>query len=684
MTELSPVHSYAAGALFALALNQAQIDQQSSITCLKKMCPEHSSEVPTVDLPWTSEPYGLLHHVFRYLKIDDKAWAGLEFTSVSPDAKHHIKAFLRILSENEDDPSTTSGEAAEADLAKAVDAMALTIESPSPSDIPPDDGRNSLVSKAMHDSTKLDNPKSSTNKPSGPMESFADYETTHRTNGEGQENKSSLQVENTCPDVEGSMGTKHETAGRPNDTLQYEGEELSKGIVLTKQRKVAVLYELLAACVADTKEIDGKAVAREGYDARHRVAIRLLATWLDIKWTKVAAMEIMIAYMALAAQKEREANTDEEEEKRKSRWSKWKRGGIIGAAALTGGALLAVTGGLAAPAIAAGLAALAPTAGTLVPVIGATGFAAAAAAAGSAAGSMAVAASFGAAGAGLTGFKTARRTGGVDEFEFEAIGDNHNQGRLAVEIVISGIVLEPKDFIGPWQSADRDMERFALRWETKNLQAVSTAIQDWLTTNLANELMKRGAMMTVLSGLVAAIAWPSALLSATSFIDSTWTIAVDRSDKAGKLLAKCLLKGLHGSRPITLMGFSLGARVIFSCLEQLAAKKHEGIVERVVLLGAPITLDKQHWESVRKVVAGRFVNCYSTNDWILGVVYRASFLTQGLAGLQAVDVPGVENVDITEFVDGHSSYVSTIQTILPVIDVDNYYPCPSSRPLTCN
>ena len=33
-----------------------------------------------------------------------------------------------------------------------------------------------------------------------------------------------------------------------------------------------------------------------------------------------------------------------------------------------------------------------------------------------------------AAGAGLTGTKMAKRTGSVDEFEFQAIGENHNQG----------------------------------------------------------------------------------------------------------------------------------------------------------------------------------------------------------------------------------------------------------------
>lgn len=49
-----------------------------------------------------------------------------------------------------------------------------------------------------------------------------------------------------------------------------------------------------------------------------------------------------------------------------------------------------------------------------------------------------------------------------------------------------------------------------------------------LIIGLAMELMKRGAMMTVLSSLLAALAWPATLLAATDFIDSTWTIAVDR------------------------------------------------------------------------------------------------------------------------------------------------------------
>lgn len=45
---------------------------------------------------------------------------------------------------------------------------------------------------------------------------------------------------------------------------------------------------------------------------------------------------------------------------------------------------------------------------------------------------------------------------------------------------------------------------------------------------LALEFMKQGAMLTVLSTLLTALAWPATLLAATDFIDSKWTIAVDR------------------------------------------------------------------------------------------------------------------------------------------------------------
>ncbi|KAK4789743.1 hypothetical protein SAY86_017047 [Trapa natans] len=479
-------------------------------------------------------------------------------------------------------------------------------------------------------------------------------------------------IPETCTTSETS--TSKIKLSSPDLACQYE-EHVEEVRMLDYQRKITVLYELLSACLADIHYGDKKSTRRrKGYDARHRVALRLLATWLDINWMKMEAIEIIVACSAMAMAKERELK-EEESKSPKSKWAKWKSGGIIGAAAVTGGALLAITGGLAAPAIAAGLSALAPTLGTLIPVIGATGFAAVASAAGTVVGSVAVAASFGAAGAGLTGTKMARRIGSVDEFEFKAIGENQNQGRLAVEILVSGLVFDEEDFVRPWEGQNDNLERYAIQWESKNLIAVSTAIQDWITSRVAMGLMKQGAMMTVLSTLLVALAWPATLLAATDFIDSKWTIALDRSDKAGKLLAEVLRKGLHGNRPVTLIGFSLGARMIFKCLEVLAeTEQNAEFVERVVLLGAPVAIQGENWKAARKMVAGRFVNAYSTNDWTLGFAFRASMFSKGLAGIQPADFPGIENVDVTEIIEGHSSYLWATYNILDRLELDTYFP----------
>lgn len=57
-----------------------------------------------------------------------------------------------------------------------------------------------------------------------------------------------------------------------------------------------------------------------------------------------AGMEIMVAYMALDAQERAQRQADDDEAVRR-KWQNLKRGGVIGAAAVTGGTLLAITGG---------------------------------------------------------------------------------------------------------------------------------------------------------------------------------------------------------------------------------------------------------------------------------------------------------------------------------------------------
>lgn len=121
-----------------------------------------------------------------------------------------------------------------------------------------------------------------------------------------------------------------------------------------------------------------------------------------------------------------------------------------------------------------------------------------------------------------------------------------------------------------------------------------------------------------------------------------------------------------GNRPVTLLGFSLGARVIFSCLKELASKGAHGLIQNVYLFGSPVVGNKEEYLKARSVVSGRFVNGYASNDWILGYLFRA---TSGgimrVAGLAPVEeIPGLENFNLTSLVNGHMDYRSAMPRIL--------------------
>jgi pimeloyl-ACP methyl ester carboxylesterase len=148
----------------------------------------------------------------------------------------------------------------------------------------------------------------------------------------------------------------------------------------------------------------------------------------------------------------------------------------------------------------------------------------------------------------------------------------------------------------------------------------------------------------------------------------------------------CIRKG----KPLSLIGYGMGARVIFNCLERLALSRDTSdstyYVENVVLIGAPIPTDRKRWESVRSIVAGRLVNCYSTSDWFLALMYRAKSWDYAVAGLQPVELPpvdgvtdgidmfqmstGVENYDITELVHTHGEYPAALFHILSRVNLE--------------
>ncbi len=117
---------------------------------------------------------------------------------------------------------------------------------------------------------------------------------------------------------------------------------------------------------------------------------------------------------------------------------------------------------------------------------------------------------------------------------------------------------------------------------------------------------------------------------------------------------------------MTLIGYSLGARVIFYALVELAKHKAYGIVQDVFILGTTVTASSKTWCETRSVVVWSIRQCFCPQRLGAHYLFRATSGGVGtVAGLRPVDgVPGLENVDVTDKISGHISYRAFMPLIL--------------------
>ncbi|KAL2199042.1 hypothetical protein P885DRAFT_31132 [Corynascus similis CBS 632.67] len=406
------------------------------------------------------------------------------------------------------------------------------------------------------------------------------------------------------------------------------------------------------------------------YSAHSRALAVYLASALELPLAVLNSEEVEIAVSLVERsaeaerqqrQQQRTMSAEAEAAKRKqqnqsSRY--WK----VGLASVAGAALIGVTGGLAAPVVA----------GAIGGIMGSVGLGGVASFLGifwmngALVGTL-----FGAFGARMTGEMVDRYAREVDDFRFIPLkdewgtrGSRQNDRRLRVTIGINGWLGTKDDVTKPWRALGDDSEAFALRYEMNSLLGLGKSLQELVSSYAWNavkvEVLKRTVLATLWSTL-----WPAYMLSMASTVDNPFSLAKNRSEKAGEILADALINKVQGERPVTLIGYSLGARVIYSCLRSLAARRAFGLVDSVVFIGAPVPSNRQHWQMIRTVVSGKLFNVYSENDYLLAFLYRATSIQLGVAGLQEIkDIEGVENLNLTEEVQGHMRYANLIAKIL--------------------
>ncbi|KIW15648.1 hypothetical protein PV08_05697 [Exophiala spinifera] len=442
-------------------------------------------------------------------------------------------------------------------------------------------------------------------------------------------------------------------------------------------------------------------ISLEHYNAFSRVLMLNLTRSLKLPLKTFEQDEYTTARGLLEHAREMEMETSADEAMRaKIEANRHARRKKVAIAAAAGAAILGVSGGLAAPLVAAGVGS----------VMGGLGLGATSAAAylGSVAGStVLVGGLFGAYGGRMTGQMMDQYAREVEDFRFLPVhgryddndhdgemqrdgdGKNNSKGgktkkcedveqaahdhKLRVTIGVSGWLTEKEEVVKPWRVLGVGSEVFALKWELEALLNLGNAMNGVVQSAAWGYAQKEVVKRTIFADLAGAM-WPVALMKVARVIDNPFSVAKSRADKAGEVLADALVRRAQGERPVTLVGYSLGARVVYTCLTSLARRGAFEIVENAVLIGSPTPSDTSDWRVLRSAVAGRLVNVFSVNDYVLGFMYRTSAVQYGVAGLQKVEaLSGVENFDVSEDVSSHQRYRYLIGAILKKIgfeDVD--------------
>ncbi|KAI0853953.1 DUF726-domain-containing protein, partial [Daldinia vernicosa] len=465
--------------------------------------------------------------------------------------------------------------------------------------------------------------------------------------------KPELAGSDTEPTLEGIETEEHEDTIAEALLKTYPPVETALR-KMAKEKRILILHSILLLLLS-----------LEHYNAYSRVLLLYLTTSLGLSATVLSEDEKKVARGLLTAAEKMSADEETKKRAEENRTArKWK----MGVAGVAGAALIGITGGLAAPLLAAGV-------GTVLGGIG-LGATATAGYLGALAGSgVLVGGLFGAYGAKMTSKAMEQYTRDVEDFAFVPIGkpgeSEIEARRLRIAIGISGWLDDKEEVVAPWKCIGPGQEPFALRFELEALinlgNALTTLVTSATWSYAKSQIIKRTVFAALSAGL-----WPLGLVKASRIIDNPWSVANQRAQKAGEVLADALINKAQGERPVTLIGYSLGAKVIYVCLQQLAKRKAFGLVENAIMLGAPTPSSPADWRRIRSVVAGRVVNAYSANDYILAFLYRSSSIQFGVAGLHPVlDVWGVENVDVGDLVKGHTLYRYATAPILKRIGFED-------------
>ncbi|SFL22841.1 Protein of unknown function [Rhodanobacter glycinis] len=341
----------------------------------------------------------------------------------------------------------------------------------------------------------------------------------------------------------------------------------------------------------------------------------------------------------------------------------------ITSAVIGGVVVIGLTAGAAAPEIAAilgnaGLLGAAST-GTAISTLSGAALTSASLSAIGSGGVLLITASGAALGGTLGGVVSSKYAGEIKDFNIiKEAGDCNNS-----VLFVNGFLNQAQDNLDDWRDgAGRIFKGYTLylaTWESKTLASLGG-------------LFAGGASKAALSGVAIKAASRATKKAAGKFnplgaatiaadvIGNDWHTAMVKAAMTGVLLADIMSR--TPEKQYTLVGHSLGCRVIYYALEALSTRAAKPVIRDVILLGGAVGADDElGWRKATEAVSGKIYNCFSGRDGVLSLAYKgANALSSDPIGLRPISyqTQKIVNFDCTEFIGGHTEWKPKFDMVL--------------------
>jgi len=257
--------------------------------------------------------------------------------------------------------------------------------------------------------------------------------------------------------------------------------------------------------------------------------------------------------------------------------------------------------------------------------------------------------------------------GDIDGFEIVKL----RPGKEPSVICIDGFLTkDDKNFRNSWLNSLKedypDNTIYYVKWEQKRIRDIAEMCTIVGTKTVA---FKKSISVALSATKVAAKKINPLALAITGldFAKNPWSVASFKAYQTGVLLADIIART---DKEYILIGHSLGARVIYSCLASLKTKAENKIfIKDVHLLGGAVkndcdknknTSSDVNWNGLDKAVSGKINNYYTGNDGVLKFLYKVGegikFDFGNPIGRNKINNEKINNIDVSKYIEGHTEY----------------------------